>query len=311
MKIIDLHQDLMTHIRFRDQFGQSEQTSFEMIQQSDLDVVVATAFPMPPDDDQYHTSVHSLITEELDMYQEYVGSHEGWSLIEKGSDFRNAGKKLLLHIEGLNTFADSLECWKQMDDWYKLGVRSVATHWNVENTLGGGTLQPEKTLTALGVEMIAYLERKHIIFDMAHMGRASFDDALKIVRRPIYISHGNADSVCSNLRNYTNSQLHSVAKSDGVVGVFFPNTFVVGKGNQGTVKDVIDHFLHMKKMMGVRHIAIGSDFGGIVTGTVDGLDSVDSLGVLWHHLEASGFTSQQIEDVAYNNAHRVITSHLG
>ena len=62
-----------------------------------------------------------------------------------------------------------------------MGVRSIGTHWNVDNSLGGGTNSPEKPLTNLGKQVIKYIEDKNLILDMAHMGRQTFMDASKIV----------------------------------------------------------------------------------------------------------------------------------
>ena len=310
MKIYDLHQDLMTHIRFRDELGQSHQTSFEDIHSSTIDLVIATAFPFPKNDDQLDSSVPSLITEELQMYCEYLTENPGWQLIEKVTDLNSKKQKIILHLEGLNVFDGSDESWQQLDDWVELGVRSIGTHWNVENQLGGGTLQPEQPLTKLGHEVIEYLEDKNIIFDLAHMGRQSFADAIKLTNRPLYISHGNADAVYPNVRNYTNKQLRAVAESDGVIGVFFANTFVVGKNNQSKIEDVVAHIEHIKNLIGVRHVAIGSDFGGVVTGGVQDLSSVGEIENLLVALKTCEYSEEDIEAIAWKNADRILRSHL-
>ena len=310
MKTIDLHQDLMTHIRFRDVFGQSEQTSFELIAGSDLDTVIVTAFPMPPGDDQHHHTVSVLITEELQMYHDFVESQKQWSIVKKGADLDVGGKKLLLHIEGLNVFDGTQKSWNDLEKWHELGVRSIGTHWNLENALGGGTLQPEIGLTTLGAEVVEYIERKNMALDMAHMGRKTFWDVANLTTRPLYVSHGNADAVCSNVRNYTDEQLYKIAESGGVVGVFFPNTFVTGKEVSGCVEDVIAHIVYIKNLIGVEHIAIGSDFGGIVTGTVEGLASVADVSSLWTSMQTCGFNESELEAVAYNNAYRILQAHL-
>ena len=310
-KIYDLHQDLMTHIRFRDALGQSHQTSFEDILSSDVDLVIATAFPFPPHDDQYHSSVPQLITEELELYHKYLNEHPNWQLVLEGSDFLSGDQKILLHIEGLNTFDGSIQAWDQLDAWVQMGVRSIGTHWNIENQLGGGTLQPDVPLTELGASVIKYLEKNNIIFDLAHMGRQSFFDAANITNRPLYVSHGNSDTICSNIRNYTNEQLQLIAESDGVIGMFFANTFVVGKETQSTVDDVVAHIDYIKELIGVRHIAIGSDLGGIVTGSVAGLGEVLGTSNLLDALRKHGYTEIELEAIGWKNADRILRAHLG
>ncbi len=309
-KIYDLHQDLMTHIRFRDVLGQSHQTSFEDILSSEVDLVIATAFPFPPHDDQYHTAVPELITEELGLYHEYITQHPDWKLVQSAKDLACDAQKIILHLEGLNVFDGSDQAWDQLDVWVKMGVRSIGTHWNVANQLGGGTLQPDVSLTDLGRELITYLEKQQLIFDLAHMGRKSFADAAAISKRPLYVSHGNTDAVCSNVRNYTDEQLYQIAASDGVIGVFFANTFVVGKGAVSNVEHVVAHIEYTKHLIGVRHIAIGSDLGGVITGGVLGLEEVTNIKNLIAALAEHGYTETEIEAIAWKNADRVLRAHL-
>jgi len=311
MKTYDLHQDLMTHLRFADVLGQSHQTSFADIAASDIDLVIATAFPFPPGDDQYHESVPTLITEELGMYRDFLAQHDNWQLVRTASDLDSFKQKIILHLEGLNVFDGSPVAWAQLRSWVQSGVRSIGTHWNVENSLGGGTLQPESPLTDLGREMISFLEQHNMLFDLAHMGRQSFADAVQLTNRPLYVSHGNADAVCPNVRNYTDGQLRQIAETDGVIGVFFAGRFVGGKEEANQIEDVIAHITHMRDLIGVRHIAIGTDLGGIVSQSVTDLNCVNDVPNLYSALRAANYSESDIELIAWKNADRVLRAHLG
>lgn len=311
MKLYDLHQDLMTHIRFREQLGQSHQTSFADIAVSPIDLVIVTAFPFPPDDDQLHPSAPDLITEELHLYRDFLDTNEDWQLVTGTDDLASTKQKIILHLEGLNVFDGSPAAWQQLDQWRAMGVRSIGTHWNISNQLGGGTLDPDVRLTELGREVIRYLEQHNMIFDLAHMGRASFTDASKVTSRPLYVSHGNADTVCPHVRNYTDQQLQQIAETDGVIGVFLAQTFVTGKNTTAQVADVVRHIDYIRDLIGVRHIAVGSDLGGIVTGGVRGLESVLDITTLSQTLLASGYSEDEVEAICWQNADRVLKVHLG
>jgi microsomal dipeptidase-like Zn-dependent dipeptidase len=63
---------------------------------------------------------------------------------------------------------------------------------------------------------------------------------------------------------------------------------------------------HFRKVMGIDHIAIGSDFGGIITGMVKGLDAIDRMPLLWQELEQRGYSFEMIEKIAWKNAARVL-----
>jgi len=310
MKFYDLHQDLMTHIRFKDRLGQTEQTSWQVLEASELDLLIATAFPFPESDDQTDPIVNELITEELQMYRDYMTQSETWQLIESARDLENEKKKLILHIEGLNTFDGTRQSWQHLEEWIGLGVRSIGTHWNIENKLGGGTLQPDNPLTTLGHEVIEYIEANSIVLDLAHMSRAGFADVARFSKRPLYVSHGNADAVCQNVRNYTDEQLFQIAESDGVIGMFFAGTFVAGKDRASTINDVVAHIDYIKNLIGTRHIAIGGDWGGIVSGGVKGLESVADAPTLFDALTTAGYSAEEQEQIAWQNADRVLRAHL-
>jgi membrane dipeptidase len=94
------------------------------------------------------------------------------------------------------------------------------------------------------------------------------------------------------------------------MGVFFAKTFVTGKESTGSIENLIDHIDYIKKLVGIRHIALGSDFGGIISGTLEGLGSVHDFPTLVVRLEARGYTNDEIEAICFNNAARVLASHL-
>jgi len=165
-------------------------------------------------------------------------------------------------------------------------------------------------LTSLGAELVAWVEKSSVVLDLAHAGRQAFADVARLTARPLYISHGNADTLCPSPRNYTDVQLRQIAETDGVIGVFFPSTFTVGKGQMGTIADAVRHFFYIRDLIGVRHLAIGSDFGGIITGTLDGLSSVSDFPALLTTLSEAGFSTDDISAIAHKNANRVLKAHL-
>jgi membrane dipeptidase len=312
MKIFDLHQDLMLHMTAREKYRQNLQTSWEMLEHSPIELVVATAFPDPVSGDQTDPSVVEMISEDIHRYNAFVNKNsEVWTLVREAATLSDKRKKILIHIEGLNVFSGSDEDWKQLELWHENGLRSLGLWWNIGNKLGGGTNSPTEHLTSLGADVVSWIEKKSIVLDMAHAGRATFFDVALRSNRPLYVSHGNADALCPSVRNYTDEQLRLIAHSGGVIGVFFANTFTTGKEKKGSINDVVQHILYIKKLIGIEHIAFGSDFGGIVSGTLEGLDSVDDLDVLIQTLKKSGLNEQEIEAITYKNAERVLASHLG
>ncbi|MFP3360557.1 membrane dipeptidase, partial [Planococcus sp. SIMBA_143] len=62
-------------------------------------------------------------------------------------------------------------------------------------------------------------------------------------------------------RNLTDEQLVALKENGGVIGIVFYPEFLTDSGG-ATISDVVDHIDHAVKIMGVDHVAIGSDFDG-------------------------------------------------
>ena len=311
--LIDLHQDLLPHLRSLDLFPEGKQTDFEMLKAADAKIVAATAFPLPPDGNVFHPVTNDLIEEDFRGYIRQTQMDPAWSIIRSAADVARVLREpnqhgLLLHIEGLNVIGDA--DWARLQSWVDLGWRSAALVWNVSNPLGGGTHDAETGLSDLGRKMIAWLQERRMVVDFAHMNRPTFWDALETVDGPIVISHGGVNARCPSARNYDDDQLFAVAKRHGVLGMFFANTFVAGRGKTGTVADVANHIDDLVKTMGVEHVALGTDFGGILSGLVQGLESLERLPNLWLALARRGYTDDDLERIAWKNAARVLTEIL-
>ena len=68
--------------------------------------------------------------------------------------------------------------------------------------------------------------------------------------------------------------------------------------------DVVKHIDHIKEIAGIGCIAIGSDFGGILLGFAEGLDSVDDLQNLKEVLVSRGYTQEEVEKIFFKNARK-------
>lgn len=311
--IIDLHQDLLAHLQSLSQFPHGVQTDFPLLEKESVKIVVATAFPLPPKDDFFDPVTNELIEKDFRGYASKTEMHPKWRIIRDAADIRHTlatpdAHGLILHIEGLNVVTD--QDWNRLERWYGMGWRSLGIVWNLTNPLGGGTQDTTSGLTALGRRMLEWMQERRMIADFAHMNRPTFWQALEVVRGPIVVSHGNACARCPSPRNYEDDQLRAVAERGGVVGAFFANTYVVGKERRGTVQDVADHIDHLVGTMGIEHVALGTDFGGIITGLVEGLESLERLPNLWAELARRGYRDEQLERLAWKNASRALTDIL-
>lgn len=313
--IIDLHQDLLLHLTRRDFFpeGRSLQTSFEMIQKNNVKLVVSTAFPVPPNENYFDPISNTMIEEQFLAYRKKTEDDSSWMLVKTAHDVDRILSSenqhgLLLHVEGLNAFP--VDGFSTLNRWYDIGLRSMGIVWNLTNELGGGTKDPSQGLTSLGAEVIDWCRQKHVVVDFAHMNEPTFWDVAKRVEKPIYISHGNCRSLCESPRNYTDVQLRAVQDTNGVIGIMFAKTYITGRELPGVIADVIHHVDHLIETVGEDHIALGTDLGGVITGFVTGLESIDKLSSFLDALRVHGYSEGVIEKICFKNAARVLKEHL-
>ncbi|MDP3985312.1 MAG: membrane dipeptidase, partial [bacterium] len=258
-RIIDLHEDLLLHINHLDLWGGKKQTSYEQLRKNGVRITFATAFPFPPEENYFNPITNDLIEQDFKDYVKHCETNPEWQLIKNASDLQAVIDQknktaIIMHIEGLNIMRDVAEDWARLDRWHALGWRSLGIVWNLTNSLGGGTKDPVQGLTPLGKKMIEWLEKRRMVIDFAHMNAPTFKDASRLVKGPILVSHGNACTICQNPRNYTDEQLKRVAASNGVVGTFFAKTFLTGD-RPAEINDVVEHITHLKKVMGIDHVA--------------------------------------------------------
>ncbi len=72
-----------------------------------------------------------------------------------------------------------------------------------------------------------------------------------------------------------------------------------------SVADVADHIEHVKKIAGIDHVGIGSDFDGI-TSTPIGLGGVEGFPVVLAELLRRGWTDAEIKKLAGENLLRAL-----
>ncbi|MFN7541517.1 MAG: dipeptidase [Acidobacteriota bacterium] len=76
---------------------------------------------------------------------------------------------------------------------------------------------------------------------------------------------------------------------------------------RATLEDVVAHIDHVVKLVGVDHVAIGSDFDGIGC-TPDGLDDTSKFPNLTRALLEKGYTPQMIAKIYHGNLIRVFSA---
>jgi membrane dipeptidase len=74
---------------------------------------------------------------------------------------------------------------------------------------------------------------------------------------------------------------------------------------RATLAQVADHIEHVRKVAGIEHVGIGSDFDGI-TSTPVGLEGVETYPALLAELLRRGWTDEEVKKLAGENVLRVM-----
>jgi len=183
------------------------------------------------------------------------------------------------------------------------GFRMMAPTHFFDNDVGGSAHGEKKGgLTEKGREMIRRMEEKGILLDLAHSSPQTMADALSVATRPVVVSHTGVRGTCDNNRNLTDDQVRGVAATDGVVAIGYWDVATCGTDGKAVARAI----RYTADLVGVRHVALGSDFDGATTTPFDTTGLVEIVGAL---LEAR-FSEEEIAQVMGENTLRVLRATL-
>lgn len=210
----------------------------------------------------------------------------------------------LLHLEGGEALGRDIGILHLL---YRLGVRSIGLTWNYRNLLADGVLESESGggLTRLGKNVIREMEKLGILLDLAHIGEKAYYDALETYGLPPLVTHANARALCDHPRNLSESQLKALADKGGVIGLNQVADFV--HPTTATWESFMDHIEYLVGLIGVEHVALGSDFDGALHMVASG---VEDYCCMEDKLTGRGFTIREVQLMLQDNALRVVKGVL-
>lgn len=159
-------------------------------------------------------------------------------------------------------------------------------------------------LTPRGLELVAAMNARRILVDLAHINRQGFFDAANAhdKSQPLICTHTGVSGVFPHWRNLDDEQVRTIADTGGVVGIMFHGMFLDGsKWRYVEPELVVRHMEHVIKVAGEDAVAIGTDYDGMVIPPA-GLGEVTRLPVLVQCMLTAGWSERRIRGALGANA---------
>lgn len=190
-----------------------------------------------------------------------------------------------------------------VDVLFDAGFRMMAPTHFYDNEWGGSAHGVNKGgLTEKGRELVRRMEARGMLVDLAHASAATFADVVAVAQRPLVVSHTGVRGTCDNGRNLSDEQLRKIAATGGVVGIGYWETATCGSD----VRAVARAIRHAANVVGVEHVALGSDFDGAVTVPFD----TTGLVLVTEALLEEGFTEEEVGRIMGGNVFRLLAQTL-
>ncbi|MBC7933571.1 MAG: dipeptidase [Rubrivivax sp.] len=206
----------------------------------------------------------------------------------------------LLGLEGAHALEGDVD---NVDALFDAGFRMIAPTHFFDNEWGGSAHGVEKTgLTDRGREMLRRMEARGMLVDMSHASAQTIDDVLAIATRAVVVSHTGVRGACEGARNLGDEQLKRVAATGGVIGIGYWDAATCGEDARAVARSI----RYAASLVGVRSVALGSDFDGAVTTPFDTTGLVEITDALL----AEGFNEDEIRMIMGGNVMRVLSETL-
>lgn len=205
--------------------------------------------------------------------------------------------------------ANHVRCLDDLDTFYSMGQRLTQLTYNSQNSVGGGCKAAEDAgLTPFGQQVVARMNEIGMAIDVSHCGPRTTLDAIEESHKPVLITHSNCRALAPGVaRCKTDEAIRAAARKGGVIGLTSVRHFVRATGPV-TVEDALDHFDYVRKLVGIEHIGIGSDFDLDAHPSYDipGLNHVARIYTLTEGLIRRGYTNNQIGLILGSNFQRTL-----
>lgn len=155
--------------------------------------------------------------------REMVAAHpESFALAGKAADaaaIKASGKRVVyLSIENAWPLGDDPTLLRS---FYAMGVRIAGfAHFRTNQFADSSTDKAKwDGLSPLGVQLLAEMNRLGVVPDLSHSSDRALDDALRLSKTPLILTHSGCKAVFDHPRNIDDAHLKALADAGGVIQI--------------------------------------------------------------------------------------------
>lgn len=249
-----------------------------------------------------------------------LGAHPSWfQRIDGADDLKRVREEKKIGILVGFQNSDHFESVADVALFHGLGQRVSQLTYNAPNRLGVGCQQPrtrDTGLTEYGSRIVQEMNRVGMVVDISHCSDRTSLDTIAVSRKPALVTHSNCRALVAHPRCKSDAVIKQLAARGGVMGITVIPAFV-RQGQPARVEDVLAHFDHVTRLVGVEHVGLGSDadLDAIDPRTrrtrplyaIRGLQHARRTFEITEGLLRRGYRDQQIELILGGNFQRALT----
>lgn len=231
-----------------------------------------------------------------------------------------------------------------LEHFYNRGIRYITLTHSKNNHICDSSYDTEdrwKGLSPFGEDLIAAMNDIGMLIDISHVDDSTFWQVLERSKAPVLATHSSCRHFTPGWeRNMSDDMIKALAEKDGVICINFGASFINGTFQKHmsavynqmeadhidwhspegkatiekalaesnlrevTVQAVADHIDHVKDLVGIDHIGLGSDFDGVSALPV-GLGDASTYPNLIEELLKRGYTESEISRICSGNVIRL------
>ena len=319
MIIIDTHLDTPIQLYMQqDKNGSYEDITKKSSLHFDFDRAVSGGLNVPffviftPPSAEEKGTAFEMAKDLIEILEDIMNKNPGKFRLVKSPEEITNEKNIMQVVYGMENGAPIESKLSNIKLFSDMGINYITLAHSKSNHISDSSYDENKNwggLSPFGRKVVAEMNKQGVMIDISHVSDAAFYEVLRLTKTPVIASHSSLRHFVPGFeRNVSDDMLRELAKNGGVIQICFGSEFIAEKKKYPnlvvTVKDVADHIDRVKKLVGIDHVGIGSDYDGWRNFPV-GLEDTSTYPNLIRELLSRNYTKEEIEKVFGGNLLRV------